>query len=129
MINADDVPQDVSTESGDEDEDVANRVSTTATPTTVAPSSVASDGDSVVVSVVTTAPPAVAPAGTTVVAASPVVVAPVSTAAPAVASTTRMFNGVSYQYPADGASGPFYLVTCGRDIGVFVGWFVFFPFR
>ncbi|EDR12979.1 uncharacterized protein LACBIDRAFT_312074 [Laccaria bicolor S238N-H82] len=132
LINADDVPQNVSTEdSGDENADTAGRVLITATLSTVAvkpvvgPSPVASNRDSVAVSVVATAPPAVAPAGTTAVTASPVIVvpvAPVSIAAPAVASTTRMFNGVSYQYPPDDASGPFYLVTRGHNIGVFVGW-------
>jgi hypothetical protein len=115
LINADDVP-----------------LLTTAAPTAIAAepaeptvvsslSSSTGDRDEVpdAPSIVTTTPSAVTPAGAAVVAA------PVPVAAPAAASTTRVFNGVSYQYPVDSASGPFYLVTRGRDIGVFVGWSVF----
>lgn len=144
LINADDVPQDVSSEgTGDEATEATSHSPTTAAPSTVAAESViaspfaASKGESDTTSVpeapvVSVAPTVDAPVGTTVMAASPAVAAspataaPVSIAAPAAASTTRVFNGVSYQYPANGSPGPFYLVTRGRDIGVFVGWFVFF---
>ncbi|KIJ93781.1 hypothetical protein K443DRAFT_111531 [Laccaria amethystina LaAM-08-1] len=144
VINADDVSRNVSSKgTGDENTDATSRLPTTAAPSTVAAEDVvaspsaASDGESVTAStasdtdsvpgapIVSAAPPADVSVGTTVVAAPPVVVAPaapVSIAAPAATSTTRVFNGVSYQYPATGGSGPFYLVTRGRDIGVFVGW-------
>jgi hypothetical protein len=140
LINADDVPQDVSSEgTGNEATEATSHSPTTAAPSTVAAESViaspfaASKGESDTASVpeapvVSVAPTVDAPVGTTVMAASPATAVPVSIAAPAAASTTRVFNGVSYQYPANGSSGPFYLVTRGRDVGVFVGWFVFFVF-
>ena len=128
VINADDVSQDVSSE-GSSDKDTHG---TSCSPTTTAPSAIAAEPDAP--STVTTVP--VTPTGAAVVAApdapSTVITGPPTpasaavVAAPAAAATTRVFNGVSYQYPANGASGPFYLVTRGRDIGVFVGWFVFF---
>ncbi|EDR00030.1 uncharacterized protein LACBIDRAFT_334513 [Laccaria bicolor S238N-H82] len=127
LINADDVPQNVSSEgSSGKDTNAAS-----CSPTTAAPPAIAADPTIVsplassngdhdaapdAASTVTTAP--LTPMGAAVVAAP---VAPALTAAPAAASTTRVFNGVTYQYPAHGTSGPFYLVTRGRDIGVFVG--------
>ena len=131
VINDEDVPQDVSSK-GSSDATAAPSASA-AEPTiesSLAPSNgdrdTAADAPSIVTTTptaVTTTPSAVSPTGAAVVVAP---AAPVPIAAPAATSTTRLFNGVSYQYPAEGASGPFYLVTRGRDIGVFVGWFVFF---
>ena len=128
VINTDDVSQDVSSE-GSSDKDTHG---TSCSPTTTAPSAIAAEPDAP--STVTTVP--VTPTGTAVVAApdapSTVITGPPSPAsaaviaAPAATATTRVFNGVSYQYPANSASSPFYLVTRSCDIGVFVGWFIFF---
>ncbi|EDR09210.1 uncharacterized protein LACBIDRAFT_326621 [Laccaria bicolor S238N-H82] len=111
VINAEDVPQDVS--SSDEDTKPASGLPTTTAPSAIAaeptiesslaPSNRVCDTVPDGPSIVTTSPSAVTPTGAAIVVAP---AAPVPIAAPTTTSTTRLFNGISYQYPAEDASGP-----------------------
>ncbi|KIJ91086.1 hypothetical protein K443DRAFT_135564 [Laccaria amethystina LaAM-08-1] len=64
------------------------------------------------VTLTTARPTLVAPVVATPIVGTPTAVAPTSTTAPV----------VNYHLPAAGATGPYYCITRGRDIGVYAGW-------
>ena len=54
---------------------------------------------------------------------SSVAIPPTPTPSPAIPPTTpaRVSTALGYHVPDDDAKGPFYVVTCGLDIGIFSG--------